>query len=230
MTEFAKNSLYFGILISLASYCLGIFLRMRLKISVVNPLMISVAVTILALLVFDIDYGVYSEKADLISGLLTPATVCLAIPLYEQLRVLKSSLKAIMTGIVSGALTSLLSILAMSVIFGFSHEEYVTFLPKSITTAIGMGISEELGGYVSVTAAVIIITGIIGNIFSGFVFRIFKINEPAAVGTALGSASHAIGTAKALEIGALEGAVSSLSIVVSGIITVIGASLFAKLY
>lgn len=230
MTDLLENSAYFGVLISLASYCLGIFLRKRLKSSAVNPLLISVIITIAVILLFNIDHEAYLKAAEPLSFLLTPATVCLAIPLYEQLKVLRSSLKAVILGIISGVLTSLTAILSMSVLFGFTHEEYVTFLPKSITTAIGMGISEKLGGYVSVTAAVIIITGILGNIISGTVLRIFKITEPAAVGTALGSSAHAIGTAKALEIGELEGAVSSLSIVVSGIITVFGISFFEKIY
>lgn len=230
MGDFIRESVYFGALISLGSYRLGMLLKQRFKTPVLNPLLISVAVTIAFLLIFHIDYDSYYEGAKYISYLLTPATVCLAIPLYEQLKMLKNNFIAVISGIVSGVATSLCTILAMAVFFGFSHEEYVTFLPKSITTAIGMGVSEELGGYVSITAAVIIITGIIGSIISEFVFRIFKISEPAAKGAALGSASHAIGTAKALELGELEGAVSSLSIVISGIITVAGASVFDKIY
>jgi len=141
--------------------------------------------------------------------------------------VLKKNWKAIFAGIASGVLTSLLCVLALVLLFGLSHEEYVTLLPKSITTAIGIGISEELGGYVSITAAVIIITGVLGNVIGETILKIFRITEPVAKGVALGSASHAIGTAKAMELGEVEGAISSLSIVVSGIMTVIGASLFA---
>ena len=144
-----------------------------------------------------------------------------------QLAVLKKNWKAILAGIASGVLTSLLCVLALVLLFGLSHEEYVTLLPKSITTAIGIGISEELGGYVSITAAVIIITGVLGNVIGETILKLFRITEPVAKGVALGSASHAIGTAKAMELGEVEGAISSLSIVVSGIMTVIGASLFA---
>ena len=114
-------------------------------------------------------------------------------------------------------------------LFRFSHEEYVTFLPKSITTAIGMGVSEKLGGYVSISVAAIIITGVLGNIFAEIVFRLFRIQEPVAKGIALGTASHAIGTAKAMELGEVEGAMSSLSIVVAGLITVIGATIFSHI-
>lgn len=141
---------------------------------------------------------------------------------------MKSNWKAIAVGIFSGVLASLGSILAMAVLFGFTHQEYVSFLPKSITTAIGMGISEELGGYVSITVAIIVLTGVLGNMCAESVCKLFKIEEPIAKGIAIGTASHAIGTSKAMELGDIEGAMSSLSIVVSGLITVIGASVFAQ--
>jgi len=154
--------------------------------------------------------------------------VCLAVPLYEKLEVLKKNWRAILIGIVSGVLTTLLCILAMSLMFGLSHEEYVTLLPKSITTAIGMGVSEELGGYVTLTVAVIIITGVLGNIFAPLICRVFRIREPIAKGIAIGTSSHAVGTAKAMEMGEVEGAMSSLSIAISGLLTVVGASVFAQ--
>ena len=138
-----------------------------------------------------------------------------------------SNVRAVMCGIISGVLTSLITILVLALFFGLTHEEYVTLLPKSITTAIGMGVSEELGGYVTITVAVIIITGVIGNILAEFICKIFRIEEPIAKGIAIGSAAHAIGTAKAMEIGEVEGAMSSLSIAVAGILTVAGASVFA---
>lgn len=230
MTDFFENSVFFGVIISLVSYGIGVLLRKKFKSPLLNPLLISIIITIAVLLILGIDYNKYYEGAKYISYLLTPATVCLAIPLYEQIELLKHNFKAIITGILSGVVTSLCTILALAIVFRFSHEEYVTFLPKSITTAIGIGVSEELGGYVSITAAVIIITGVTGNIFAELIFRLFRIHEPVAKGIALGSASHAIGTAKAMEIGEIEGAMSSLSIVVSGIITVAGASVFANFY
>ena len=144
------------------------------------------------------------------------------------MELLKNNLKIILLGILSGVLTSLCSILALALLFGLNKAEYVTLLPKSVTTAIGMGISEELGGYVSITATVIIITGILGNVIADGLFKIFHITEPIAKGIALGTASHAIGTAKAIELGETESAMSSLSIVVAGILTVVGASVFAQ--
>ena len=228
MSEFIENSVFFGVLVSLLSYGIGIVLKKRLKHSLFNPLLISIVLTILILLGLKIDYAVYYEGAKYISYLLTPATICLAIPLYEQMELLKNNLKIILLGILSGVLTSLCSILALALLFGLNKAEYVTLLPKSVTTAIGMGISEELGGYVSITATVIIITGILGNVIADGLFKIFHITEPIAKGIALGTASHAIGTAKAIELGETESAMSSLSIVVAGILTVVGASVFAQ--
>ena len=226
--SFFENSVFFGVVISLLAYGAGSLLQNRFKLALFNPLLISVAATIAVLAAAGIDYDVYYSGAQYLSYLLTPATVCLAVPLYEKLEVLKKNWRAILIGIVSGVLTTLLCILAMSLMFGLSHEEYVTLLPKSITTAIGMGVSEELGGYVTLTVAVIIITGVLGNIFAPLICRVFRIREPIAKGIAIGTSSHAVGTAKAMEMGEVEGAMSSLSIAISGLLTVVGTSVFAQ--
>ena len=228
MREILCDSVFFGVVVSLLAYEFGLFLKRRLKLAICNPLLVSIVAVIVVLTVFGIDYERYEEGAKLLSYLLTPATVCLAIPLYEQITLLKKNSKAIMAGILSGVASSLLSILAMAALFGFSHEEYVTLLPKSITTAIGMGISQELGGIVTITVAVIIVTGILGNVIGEHICRLFHIEEPIAKGIAHGTAAHAIGTAKAMELGEIEGAMSSLSIAVSGLLTVVGASVFAQ--
>ena len=227
MSELMGDSLFFGVVVSVLAYQAGLWIKRKWKLAVFNPLLISIFLVIAVLLIFDVDYERYNEGAKYLSYLLTPATVCLAIPLYEQLEQLKNNAKAIAAGILSGVLSSLVSVLALAAAFGLSHEEYVTLLPKSITTAIGMGVSEELGGIVTITVAVIIVTGVLGNIIAELVCKIFRIHEPVAKGIAIGSASHAIGTAKAMEMGEVEGAMSSLSIAVSGLLTVIGASVFA---
>ena len=227
MSELMGDSLFFGVVVSVLAYQAGLWIKRKWKLAVFNPLLISIFLVIAVLLIFDVDYERYNEGAKYLSYLLTPATVCLAIPLYEQLEQLKKNAKAIAAGILSGVLSSLVSVLALAAAFGLSHEEYVTLLPKSITTAIGMGVSEELGGIVTITVAVIIVTGVLGNIIAELVCTIFRIHEPVAKGIAIGSASHAIGTAKAMEMGEVEGAMSSLSIAVSGLLTVIGASVFA---
>lgn len=227
MSELLGDSLFFGVIVSVLAYQAGLWIKRKWKLAVFNPLLISIFLVIAVLLIFDVDYERYNEGAKYLSYLLTPATVCLAIPLYEQLEQLKKNAKAIAAGILSGVLSSLVSVLALAAAFGLSHEEYVTLLPKSITTAIGMSVSEELGGIVTITVAVIIVTGVLGNIIAELVCKIFRIHEPVAKGIAIGSASHAIGTAKAMEMGEVEGAMSSLSIAVSGLLTVIGASVFA---
>lgn len=227
MSEFTETSMFAGVTVSLLAYIIGALLKKKFKLAIFNPLLISIVLTIIMLVIADIDYDVYAQGADYLSWFLTPATVCLAIPLYEQWELLKHNVKAVMLGITAGVLTSLTTVLVLSLIMHLSHEEYVTLLPKSITTAIGMGVSEELGGYVTITVAVIIVTGVIGNIFGELLCKIFRITEPISKGIAFGSASHAIGTTKAMELGDVEGAMSSLSIAVSGILTVVGASIFA---
>ena len=228
--EMALDSLAFGMVISILGYQLGLFLKKKFCWAILNPLLISIVAVIVFLLAFQIDYDTYNASAQYLSYLLTPATVCLAIPLYQQIRLLKENGKAIFLGIVSGVLTSLVNILGLSVLFGLNHEQYVTMLPKSITTAIGMGVSQELGGDVTITVAVIIVTGVLGNICAESVCRIFRISHPVAKGIAIGTSAHAIGTAKAMEMGEIEGAMSSLSIVIAGICTMVGSSFFAGLY
>ena len=227
MKEFLRESIIFGAVLSLAAYEIGLLMKKKFKLAILNPLLIGTICVIGFLLIFRIDYEEYNEGAKYISYLLTPATVCLAVPLYEQLSLLKKNFMAVAVGILSGVLASLVSVLALAKLFDLNHQQYVTLLPKSITTAIGMGVSEELGGLVTITVAVIVITGILGNVIAEFICKIFKIHEPIAKGLALGTASHAIGTAKAMEMGQIEGAMSSLAIAVAGLLTVIGASVFA---
>ena len=230
MNELMLNSATMGVVISLLAYELGVFLKNKTKKAIFNPLLIAIILVIIFLLIFDIDYHNYNQSAKYLSYLLTPATVSLAIPLYQQLELLKKNLFAILMGILSGVLTSLVSILAMAMVFGLSHAEYVTLLPKSITTAIAMGVSEELGGYVTITVAAILITGVFGNIIATVSCKIFRIQNPISQGLAIGTSAHAMGTTKAVEMGEIEGAMSSLAIVVAGLLTVILASFFAMLY
>lgn len=229
MKEVIINSIYFGVAISLLSYIVGLQLKKKIKLSILNPLLISIVLVILFLIIFDIDYESYNQGGKYLSYFLTPATVCLAIPLYQQLDLLKSNFKAIIIGILTGVVTSLLSIFILSVLFKLNHELYVTLLPKSITTAIGIAVSEELGGIKTITVAVISLTGITGNVIGAGVCKLFKIKNPISVGLALGTASHAIGTTKALELGEVQGAMSSLSIAVAGLMTVLLAPVFANL-
>ncbi len=221
------NSAYFGLVISIIGYAIGVILNKKLKIYFLNPLLISIIFIIVFLLIFNIDFENYNQGGKYLSYFLTPATVCFAIPLYQQLELLKKNMKAIIFGLSAGVLLSLGSILGLSYLFNLTHTHYVTLIPKSITTAIGIGLSEELGGIKTITVAAIIITGVFGNISAVGICKIFKIKEPIAVGLAIGSSSHAMRTSKAIEIGEIEGAMSSLSVAVSGLLTVI-TSIFAS--
>jgi len=228
MAEFFGSTLFFGTLVSLAFYGVGVLLKNKFRLAIFNPLLVAIVLTIGFLLVFKIDYDTYYASAKYLSFLLTPATVALAIPLYEQFEKLRDNAAAVAVGITTGVLTSMASVLILCKLFGLGHTEYVTLLPKSITTAIGMGVSEELGGIVPITVAVIIVTGIVGNILAVGVCRLFRITHPVAKGIGIGSSSHAIGTTKAMELGEVEGAMSGLSIALSGILTVLLAGFFAN--
>lgn len=230
MNEFLQDSVFFGVFISIVTYEIGALIKRKWNVAIFNPLLISIALIIVFLILFDVDYDTYEFGAKYLSYFLTPATVALAVPLYEQIEPLKHNWKAIVAGILSGALTSALCVLILSVIMGLDHKQYVTLLPKSIITAIGMGLSEELGGIVTITVAVIVVTGVIGNMFAEQICKIFHIVDPVAKGIAIGSSSHAMGTSKAMEMGEIEGAMSSLSIAVSGLLTVVVSITFAQIY
>ena len=208
---------------------MGTLLKKKFKLAIFNPLLIAVICVMAVLILFHIDYDTYNEGGQYISYLLTPATVSLAVPLYRQIELLKNNIKAVAAGILSGVLASMVGVYILARAFHLNSQLYVTLLPKSITTAIGMGVSEELGGVVTITVAVIVITGVLGNVISDLVCKLFRLEEPVAKGLALGTAAHAIGTAKAMELGEIEGAMSSLAIAVAGLLTVVTSSVFASL-
>ena len=204
-------------------------LSLQWRITLLTILLLAAACVIAVLVLCRVDYTVFRDSAGPLSYLLTPATVSLAIPLYRQLEQLRRHARAIVLGVLSGVLTSGLSILAMSALFGLSHAHYVTLLPKSVTTAIGMSLSSELGGAAAITVTAIVVTGILGNCMAVFLCRLFRITEPVARGIAIGTASHALGTSKAIELGEVEGAMSGLSIAMAGLMTVVAAQVFAML-
>lgn len=221
MKEALMNSSYFGLLLSTFFFMLAVRIKARFRLAILNPLLVSTLLIVLILKLTGIPYESYKESANLLSYLLTPATVCLAIPMYKQLQLLMDNLAAVLASITAGTVSSLISILLMGKLFGLSNEHITTLLPKSITTAIGMGVSQEAGGIVTLTVAGIVMTGILGNMIAETVFHVFHIDHPIARGLALGTSAHAVGTAKALELGEIEGAMSSLSICVAGVLTVI---------
>lgn len=228
--EMLTSTNFFGIGLTLVAYMIGLFIRKKANSSILNPLLISNVLVIVVLLATKTEYSTYMNGGQYLTYLLTPATVCLAVPLYEKLNVLKSNLKAIMIGTLAGVITMLTMALVFSILFGFSHNEYVSILGKSITSPIGIGLSEELGGNPAVTVALIVITGIFGNMIAEPMVKLLNLKSPVAKGIAIGTSSHVIGTTKALEMGEIEGAMSSLAITIAGLMTVIAASFYAGIY
>ena len=229
MNALVQNCACFGVFLCLGAYFLAVRINRRWKSPLTNPLLLAAACVIAVLVLCRVDYTVFRDSAGPLSYLLTPATVSLAIPLYRQLEQLRRHARAIVLGVLSGVLTSGLSILAMSALFGLSHAHYVTLLPKSVTTAIGMSLSSELGGAAAITVTAIVVTGILGNCMAVFLCRLFRITEPVARGIAIGTASHALGPSKAIELGEVERAMSGLSIAMAGLMTVVAAQVFAML-
>lgn len=233
MAELLNNtfseSLFFGLVLTLSAYWFGIFMQNRFKYTFVNPLLIASVIIIVLLVVTGVSYETYIYGAKYISFLLTPATVCLAVPMYKQLLILKKNILAITVGILCGVVAGAFSILLLSLVLKVPPDIYASLLPKSITTAIAIGVSEEIGGNTAITVCSVVITGVFGAVISRTVCRLFRISEPAAVGLAMGNSAHAIGTSKAIELGEIEGAMSSLSIVAAGVVTVIIANFMAQL-
>lgn len=211
----------FSLCLTLGAYLLGLWCKSKVKHSLCNPFMIAVVLVGAFLLLTQMPMADYQKGMDTIGWLLTPVTVALAVPLYEKLKVLRSNLPAIMAGVVSGAVSSLGMVLGLCILFALPREITVSLLPKSITTAIGMVLSEQGGGIGSLTAGVIAITGLVGVLFGPLFCKLFRLNTPICQGVAYGTASHVIGTSKALEIAPLAGAVSSLSLVVAGLLTAV---------
>ena len=230
MTEFLHNSAVWGILLTVVGYGLGSFINRKTGKAWCNPLLLGILFVILVLSIAKIPYDDYKTSAAPLQYLLLPATVCLAVPLYENLSRLKGRFAAVLGGILAGVITSLGSILLMALLLSMNREQTSTLIAKSVTTAIGIDVTQTLGGMVPLASAVIILTGITGNLTAVFVCKLFRIKDPVARGVGIGTASHAIGTAKAFEIGELEGAVSSLSVAVAGILTAVLAPVAVNLF
>lgn len=219
------NNLLFGLILSLVAFEIGLYIYRKTNIPIFNPLLIATAIVICVLTVFHINVETYNNGAKFINMFLGPSTVVLAVPLYKQLDLLKKNSKAIIIGILSGSFIGILSVIGISYFIGLDSSIIKSLLPKSVTTPIGIELSNQLGGITSITVLAIIVSGIIGAIIGPTICNIFKINDSVAIGVAIGTASHAVGTSKALEIGETEGAMSGLSIGIAGIATVFIAPL-----
>ncbi len=217
------ENMFFGIVISLIAFELGKIIYNKTKLPIFNPLLTSIIIVIVILKIFNIDFELYNKGGQFINMFLGPATVILAVPLYKQLLLLKKNFVPIIIGISIGSVVSVISVILLSTVFNLDKEIIISLIPKSVTTPIGVEISNSLGGITGITVMAVILTGITGAIIAPTVCKIFKINNPVARGIGIGTASHAVGTSKALEIGETEGAMSSLSIGIAGLITVVVA-------
>ncbi len=230
MDSIVQSSAYFGFFITLFGYWVSTQIAKRMRSTLCNPLLLTIIFIIAFLKLADISYASYDNGAKYINYFLTPSTVCLAVPLYRQLKLLKEYAGAILISIMSGTAACAIMVFGLAKLFLLENSIYASLVPKSITTAIALGMSEELGGLSAVTVMAVFVTGILGAVIANTVFKIFKIEDPVAQGLAMGTASHAIGTSKALELGEIQAAMSSLAIAVTGILTVIVGPIVAGFY
>ena len=219
----------FGVTISIIAFIIGIYMSKKTKIAIINPLVVSYIIIISFLLYFNIDYEIYNKGGSIISFFIAPATVVLAVPLYKNIKLLKERWPSILIGITLGSLAGLFSIFLMSKIFKIDDIVMLSLFPKSTTAAISMEIADQIGGIPALAVAFTAVTGIVGNFMGDYIFKLFKIKDKVSRGVALGTASHALGTAKAMEMGETEGALSSLAITVAGIISVFLIPWFIKI-
>ena len=226
--EFLKNPV-FGITLTLGAYFIGSLIRNYTKSYLANPILVACIIIIAILVPSKIPYQSYNEGAKYISFLLGPATVALAVPLYKNFKLVKSNKTAILSGIFCGSITGILSASLIVVVMGADKKIAVSMAPKSVTSPIAMEISRILGGYPSLTAAVVIITGIIGAMIGPEILKYAGVKNKIAVGVAIGTASHGIGTTRAMQEGEEQGAMSSLAIGVAGIITALLAPIIIRL-
>ena len=219
MAEFLQSISVWGVALTLGAFALGTWLTKKTGQAIFNPLLLGSIFIIVLLSLLEIPLAEYKKSVSPLSFLLLPATVSLAVPLYEQWMVLKKNALAVLCGILAGSLTSMLVIAAMGWALKLEPALITSLMPKSVTTAIGAEVAQELGGISSLAGALIVLTGIMGNLSAAAMCRICKLRDPVARGVAIGTAAHAVGTAKALQMGRIEGAVSSLSIAVAGVLT-----------
>lgn len=228
MNNLLLSTTFFGVTISLLTYFFGIFLSKKFNYAIVNPLLISTILIIVFLLIFDVDYDTYNQGAQYLSIFLTPATVCLAVPLYRQIQVLKENIIAVIVSISCGVLSHAFALIVLTRLFDLEKILTLSILSKSVTTPIAVGICNELKGIEAVTIMGVMVAGIMGAVLGPVLCKLFRIKEPVAQGLGIGSASHAVGTSIALEMGEIQGAMSSLAIVVTAILTVIVVPIVAK--
>ena len=223
------SNILWAITLTLITYLMFFYIQKKTKLMILNPLFFTSVFIIIFLVIFKIDYNVYKEGSSFITFLIGPATVSLAIPLYEKLPLLKKHYKTILLTITTGVLSHAIIIGFMAFFLKISNELIATFIPKSVTTPIAKEISLALGGIEELTIAIVIITGIFGSIIAPYIFKILKVENSVAIGLSLGISAHAIGTSKAIELGEEEASMSTLALILTGILTVVLSPLFYKI-
>ncbi len=217
---------FFGIALTIVAYAVGVWLNKKAKTPLVNPMLVSLLLIIGFLMLFDIPYENYQIGGDVIALFLAPATALIAVKIYEQFDRLRENWLPVLVGTAVGSAVSMLCVIFLCHLFLLDQELLASLLPKSVTTAIAVPLSEQAGGLVPVTVAAVVITGVIGAVFSPMMIRFFGVKDPVEAGLAIGTCSHALGTTKALEIGDIEGAMSGVALGVAGLITVIYTAIF----
>lgn len=230
MKEMIVGSPLFSITLSIAAYAVGVFIYRKTRLTILNPLLLAIIVVCAVVMIFHISYKDYMAGGQFITLLLTPATVVLAVPLYDQLKLIKRYAPVILLSISIGSVASMASVYFLCKLFGLDQVLIKSLMAKSVTTAIAIGITQDLHGIQAVTVVATLLSGIFGAVLGPQVFKLLRVKNRVAVGLSLGTASHAVGTSKALELGEDEGAMSSLSICVAGIITVICAPLLFSVF
>ena len=218
MSELASSP-FFGITLTSVAYWVGVRAQKKTGLVVCNSMLITVALIIAVLTVFHIPYEDYYQGGSLINLFLGPATACMAVTVYAKMALLKKYWLPVLAGCLAGTVTSIGSILVLSRLFGLDKDMTASLLPKSVTTPIATALSAGHGGIVPITVAAVIVTGILGNLAAPFLVKLFRVKDPVAAGLGIGTCSHALGTAKALEMGETEGAMSGLAVGICGIFT-----------
>lgn len=212
---------FFGIFLSILAFETGVWINRKTKSAIANPLLIAVILCILVIKIFHIPLESYYVGGDLISVFLGPATAVLALSIYSQFALLKKYFLPILIGTVVGSSVSMGSAYLLCKIFRLDEALSRSMLTKSVTTPFAIAISQNIGGVPAVAVAAVVLTGILGAVFAPVLIKLFHVKNPIAVGVAIGTSSHAVGTSKAIELGETEGAMSGIAIGMSGIVTVI---------
>lgn len=228
MNDLFTTSAYFSIVLTLVCFTVADAVQRKWKLPLLNPIMVAAVMVIGALQLLDIPNSVYQEGCRVLNWLLTPATICLSISFYQQFQKLKKHLAAIAAGVVAGSVASIAAVWGLCKVFNLDSAVTASLLPKSVTTAIGAAVSSEIGGIAAITTAVIVVTGVLGNILGPVLSKWFRFDDEITKGVAFGTASHVVGTSKAAQIGQLCGAVSSLSLVMAGLVTCVLLSFLAQ--